>query len=140
MLASFYGLNLYAVGGIGAGLTIDCTNKVLNPKMGDLRIPITITPNISVGLTVAVLNPNLLSATAGLQFDFNIECYMDYNSVLKADDKACPECWEISDNGFEYDNFHVTMWLKSSATAVGFQMIENTYQVFDIHSINQLSF
>ena len=60
--------------------------------------------------------------------------------MMKVDEKLCPECWELTENGIDYDTFHVSMWLKSTVTALSFQAVEYKMKICEIHNINQLTF
>ena len=134
-------IGVYLSGSLGLDFAIEKTDgKPLNPNNTNLRIPMTFTPNLFIAATVALLNPSVLSASAGIQFDFNVESYMDFNSMMKVDEKLCPECWELTENGIDYDTFHVSMWLKSTVTALSFQAVEYKMKICEIHNINQLTF
>lgn len=140
-LASFYGLNLYLSGSLGLNFEIEKTDGApLNPQGNDIKIPAKFIPNIYIGATVAILNPSIVSASAGIQFDFNIETYLNFNSMMRADEELCPDCWEMAENGLEYDDFHFTIWLKSTTTMMSFQTSEHTFKLCEIQSINQLTF
>lgn len=135
------GLGIYLSGSIGLNVEMDKTDgEPLNPNNGDIKIPMSFVPNLYVGATAAVINPSVLSATAGVLFDFKIDTHLNFNKIMKRDEKLCSECWEMSENGIDFDDFYVTFWLRSSATAISFQIVEYKFKLCDIHSINQLTF
>lgn len=133
------GVGLYLSGSSGLDLLISKTDgEPLNPKGKNLKIPITFTRFGFIGATVGFIKPSVLAATVGLQLNTNIDSHLNFNSMLRADEEICPDCWTLSENGVEFDNFYMNLNVKATVTAMSFQSTVYDIKIWEIFNLNQV--
>jgi hypothetical protein len=133
------GVGLYLSGSSGLDLLISKTDgEPLNPKGKNLKIPITFTRFGFIGATVGFIKPSVLAATVGLQLNTNIDSHLNFNSMLRADEELCPDCWTLSENGVEFDNFYMNLNVKATVTAMSFQSTVYDIKIWEIFNLNQV--
>jgi hypothetical protein len=127
----FYGIKLDASGTLGQRFIVgDGEEHTLDTRSSSLKIPARQDPYLYLGLTVSILSPSIISATAGFELEVQGNTYVNVNKLMKSDTVLCPECKDILETGIETDGFNIHLHLRSSTTVMSLQTSEYKYLLF----------
>jgi hypothetical protein len=130
-LGNYYGVRLDASGTYGQKFIVgDGEEHILDTRSSSLKIPAKQVPYLYLGLTVSILNPSIISATAGFELEVQGNTYVNVNKLMKSDTVLCPECKDILETGIETDGFNIHLHLRSSTTVMSLQTSEYKYLLF----------
>mgnify|MGYP003390761082 FL=1 len=130
-LGVFYGVRLDASGTYGQKFIVgDGEEHILDTRSSSLKIPAKQDPYLYLGLTVSLLSPSIISATAGFQLESHGNTYVNVNKLMKSDTVLCPDCKDILETGIETDGFDIHLYLKLATTVMSLQTSEYKYLLF----------
>ena len=130
-LGNFYGVRIDASGTYGQKFIVgDGEEHILDTRSSSLKIPAKQDPYLYLGLTVSLLSPSIISATAGFQLEFHGNTYVNVNKLMKSDTVLCPDCKDILETGIETDGFDIHLYLKLATTVMSLQTSEYKYLLF----------
>ena len=130
-LGNFYGVRLDASGTYGQKFIVgDGEEHILDTRSSSLKIPAKQDPYLYLGLTVSVLNPSIISATAGFKLEAQGNSYINVNKLMKSDTSLCPDCVNILETGLETDGVENHLYLRLATTVMSLQTSEYTYLLF----------
>ena len=130
-LGSLYGIMLDASGTYGQKYIVgDGEEHILDTRSSSLKIPAYPFPYLYLGLTVSLLNPSIISATAGFQLEFHGNTYINVNKMMKSDTVLCPDCKDILETGIEVDGYETHLYLRVATTVMSLQTSEYKYLLF----------
>ncbi|MBO5956326.1 MAG: hypothetical protein J6Q39_02085 [Bacteroidales bacterium] len=130
-LGNFYGVRLDASGTYGQKFIVgDGEEHILDTRSSSLKIPAKQDPYLYLGLTVSLLNPSIISATAGFKLEAQGNSYINVNKLMKSDTSLCPDCVNILETGLETDGVENHLYLRLATTVMSLQTSEYTYLLF----------
>ena len=130
-IGNFYGVRLDASGTYGQKFIVgDGEEHILDTRSSSLKIPAKQDPYLYLGLTVSVLNPSIISATAGFKLETQGNSYINVNKLMKSDTSLCPDCVNILETGLETDGVENHLYLRLATTVMSLQTSEYTYLLF----------
>lgn len=130
-LGNYYGVRLDASGTYGQKFIVgDGEEHILDTRSSSLKIPAKQVPYLYLGLTVSLLNPSIISATAGFKLETQGNSYINVNKLMKSDTSLCPDCVNILETGLETDSVENHLYLRLATTVMSLQTSEYTYLLF----------
>ncbi len=130
-IANLYGVRLDASGTYGQKFIVgDGEEHILDTRSSSLKIPAKQDPYLYLGLTVSLLNPSIISATAGFKLEAQGNSYINVNKLMKSDTSLCPDCVYILETGLETDGVENHLYLRVATTVMSLQTSEYTYLLF----------
>jgi hypothetical protein len=130
-LGNYYGVRLDASGTYGQKFIVgDGEEHILDTRSSSLKIPAKQVPYLYLGLTVSLLNPSIISATAGFKLETQGNSYINVNKLMKSDTSLCPDCVNILETGLETDSVENHLYLRLATTVMSLTTSEYTYLLF----------
>lgn len=130
-LGNYYGVRLDASGTYGQKFIVgDGEEHILDTRSSSLKIPAKQVPYLYLGLTVSLLNPSIISATAGFKLETQGNSYINVNKLMKSDTSLCPDCVNILETGLETDSVEDHLYLRLATTVMSLTTSEYTYLLF----------
>ena len=130
-LGNYYGVRLDASGTYGQKFIVgDGEVHILDTRSSSLKIPAKQVPYLYLGLTVSLLNPSIISATAGFKLETQGNSYINVNKLMKSDTSLCPDCVNILETGLETDSVEDHLYLRLATTVMSLTTSEYTYLLF----------
>ena len=127
----FYGVRLDASGTYGQKFIVgDGEEHILDTRSSSLKIPAKQDPYLYLGLTVSLLSPSIISATAGFKIETQGNSYINVNKLMKSDTSLCPDCVNILETGLETDGVENHLYLRLATTVMSLTTSEYTYLLF----------
>ena len=127
----FYGVRLDASGTYGQKFIVgDGEEHILDTRSSSLKIPAKQDPYLYLGLTVSLLSPSIMSATAGFKIETQGNSYINVNKLMKSDTSLCPDCVNILETGLETDGVENHLYLRLATTVISLTTSEYTYLLF----------
>lgn len=130
-LGNYYGVRLDASGTYGQKFIVgDGEEHILDTRSSSLKIPAKQVPYLYLGLTVSLLNPSIISATAGFKLETQGNSYINVNKLMKSDTSLCPDCVNILETGLETDSVENHLYLRLATMVMSLTTSEYTYLLF----------
>lgn len=130
-LGNYYGVRLDASGTYGQKFIVgDSEEHILDTRSSSLKIPAKQVPYLYLGLTVSLLNPSIISATAGFKLETQGNSYINVNKLMKSDTSLCPDCVNILETGLETDSVENHLYLRLATMVMSLTTSEYTYLLF----------
>ena len=130
-LGVFYGVRLDASGTYGQKFIVgDGEEHILDTRSSSLKIPAKQDPYLYLGLTVSLLSPSIMSATAGFKIETQGNSYINVNKLMKSDTSLCPDCVNILETGLETEGVENHLYIRLATTMMSLTTSEYTYLLF----------
>ena len=127
----FYGVRLDASGTYGQKFIVgDGEEHILDTRSSSLKIPAKQDPYLYLGLTVSLLSPSIMSATAGFKIETQGNSYINVNKLMKSDTSLCPDCVNILETGLETEGVENHLYIRLATTMMSLTTSEYTYLLF----------